>query len=131
MKYYIISAQGITYRLIRHKGILFYDRGEWYVTHSCEGGVKLEKLTDFLAVGRKVLDKEEHECVDANQIRAYYAEHKDDEFKSITNNCEHYVNGFRKLNGETVAVGSPQVAVITGIVLAIVGLVIAYKFKWL
>lgn len=131
MKYYIISAQGITYRLIRHKAILFCDRGEWYVTHHCEGGVKLETLTEFLAVGRKILNKKEHECVDANQIRAYYADHKDDEFKSITNNCEHYTNGFRKLNGETVIVGSPQVAIIAGIVLAIVGLFLSHKFKWL
>lgn len=131
MKYYIISARGITYRLIRHKGILFEDRGQWYVTHHCEGGVKLETLEQFLAPGREVLGKEAHECVDAHQIRAYYADHKNDEFKSLTNNCEHYVNRFRKQNGETVAVSSPQVAVIIGILLAVAGLAVAYKFKWL
>ena len=129
MKYYIISARGITYRLIRHKGILFEDRGQWYVTHHCEGGVKLETLEQFLAPGREVLSKEAHECKDAHQIRAYYAYHKDDEFKSLTNNCEHYVNRFRKQNGETVAISSPQVAIICGIVLAITSLTLAYILK--
>ncbi len=131
MKYYIISARGIAYRLIRHKGIIFEDKGQWYVTHHCEDGVKLETLEEFLAPGRKVLEIVEHECLNANQIRAYHARHKDDEFKSLTNNCEHYVNSFRKENGETVAVGSPQVAIITGVVLIIIGLAAAYKFKWL
>lgn len=131
MKYYIITAQGITYRVIRHKGILFAQNGEWYVTHHCEDGVKMETLMQFLSAGRKVLSREEHDCESDNQIRAYYADHKDDEFKLLTNNCEHYVNRFRKLNGETVAVSSPQVAAGFGILLAVVGLVLAYKFKLL
>ena len=131
MKYWIITAKGITYRLIRHKAILFEDNGEWFVTHHCEDGVQLESLASFLAPGRKVLSKEEHNCESAHQIRAYYAYHKDDEFKSLTNNCEHYVNGFRNMNGEIVAVGSPQVAVIIGLLLIVIGLIVAYKFKWL
>ena len=123
MIYYIVTAEALNFRLIRHKAILFEQDGKLYVTHKNENGAHLESLYDFLASGRKLLSKEAHQCKNAHQVRIYFAEHKDEEFNLLLSNCEHYVSGFRKQNGESVFIQSPQVAAVCFLFLAAVVLV--------
>lgn len=108
---------------------MFEDGGKWYVTHKNEDGTHLESLYDFLNAGRKVLRKSAHQCVSAHQIRIYHAEHKDEGFSLLSNNCEHYVSGFRKLNNETVLIASPQVATISAVVLLAIAAIVYYYRK--
>lgn len=124
MKYYIISSRAISFKLIRHKAIAYEFEGETYITHRTESGVKHETMRSYLASGRVILYSEPHQCESVEQIRAYYNNHKDDEFNYFTANCEHYVSDFRLLNNERVVFRSPQLAIIMLILSIIIAAII-------
>ena len=108
MTFHVITATSLRYKLIRHKAIVYNDGRQDMVLHHSEQGVFLVPLASFLAQGRKILKKEEHQCESIQQITNYYVRHANDNFNLITNNCEQFVNNFLSEIGENVAIKSPQ-----------------------
>jgi len=133
MVFYVLTATSLSYKIIRHKAIMYNDGQQDLVLHHNESGVHLEPLASFMEGGRSILRKEKHVCRGISQITDYYVKHEYDEFNILFNNCEQFVNNFLNEIGENVFIKSPQRDAIILAVLAVLGGLVFFikkKFGW-